>query len=410
MEDRSDTPAAAPRPTTSSLAYQPNPTDQRLAAGTQRSPLGGPAAQPGQPSPGPGPNDPRIQERPGQSKLYTNVPDGGLLGNDKLMNRGQISTQNMAAADAMDAQQHQESVGRLRQAQYTSEVQRAQALNQGEALRQSEGKRAQLMDQLQSRQVGARKSARLALDAMDRQDQNANQRRSTDLNYDATLRGHDVSMYGHNVQMAGHQASLKNTRAKLQYDMAKDQRDYNLNVEKYGVEKSSNALKQRESSEKGLREQILGQLPLVPDKDGKMVPDEQGAAQYMRGAYARLGERETALRRALAQDPKNEMAAAELESLQHYGVASLSTDPAAKDQFLTGMQARNAARQSAGWMPWSGDRTNSDRPITSLRRDNGTIFEGYRDQDNNWIPARTIDSGGDWFGARSDKYNRLKME
>lgn len=42
-------------------------------------------------------------DRPGQSPLFTNMPDGGLLGNDKLMGRGAISPQNMAAANNLAA-------------------------------------------------------------------------------------------------------------------------------------------------------------------------------------------------------------------------------------------------------------------------------------------------------------------
>lgn len=414
MEDRPAPSAPDPAPDPD---VQPNPTDQRLAAGTQRSPLGGPAAQPGQlGQPGETVDDSRTlrrQDRPGQSPLFTNVPDGGMLGNDNLMNRGQVSAQNMAAADAMDAQQHQESVGRLRQAQYASEVQRAQTLNQGEALRQSEAKRAQLMDQLQSGKIGARKSARLALATMDSDTQNANQRRATDLNYDATLRGHDVSLRGQDVQMFGHRATTANNRAKLLYDMSKDQRDYNLNVEKFGVEKSSNALKQREASDKAMREQILGQLPMVKDANGKMVPDEQGATQYMRSAYARMDQRQNELMKELQANPKNKEAQAELESLQHYGLGALSADPQAKNEFLVGMQARGAARENASWWnPMSADRAAgaSSQPITSLKWDPDSLFDGYRDQNNNWIPEHVIDQGGSWFGARTGKYDTLKRK
>lgn len=39
----------------------------------------------------------------GSSPLFTNMPDDGLLGNNNLMKRGQVSAQNMAAADALAA-------------------------------------------------------------------------------------------------------------------------------------------------------------------------------------------------------------------------------------------------------------------------------------------------------------------
>lgn len=450
MEDRPESPAAAPTPSAApSLAYQPNPTDQRLAAGTQRSPLNGPVPPPSSPS------QPAVASGrevvPGVYNhgrgQYSDNPNG--MGMPEGFT-GRPSAQNDAILQRMSDQSQAESMARVGMSQYNAEVQRAQAINADERARHnSPAARMQRLADPFTAEGRALRNLRMDIDSsLDRKGRPTGETQALVDQYkaatgayleepgqqriaeterhksDNALRG---NMYQADSSRASYaytadqklrgdvintQASLRNNRARLQYDMAKDQRDYNLNVEKYGVEKSANALKQREASEKNLREQILGQLPPVRDKDGKMVPDEQGAAQYMRAAYARLGERESALRQELQQNPKNAQAAAELESLRHYGVAALSADPSANNQFMTGMQARSDARGDAGWAPWSADRGAgaSSKPITSLKWDDGSLLDGYRDQDGNWIPEHVIDQGGSLFGARTGKYDSLKVK
>lgn len=382
MEDRKPAPAvptAAPKP---SLAYEPNPTDIRLANGTQRAPGTLTDATPSIAAP-------TNQLAPGVFThgrgQYSDKADGMGFGSFT----GQPNAQNLAAADALSSRSQGESLARVTAA---SQPQRTQ--------------RDGLMDQLQSREIGARKTARYALAAMDQRDQNLTAQRGQDLSYDSAMRGHDVQLYGNKLTSAS-------SRAKLQYDMAKDQRDYNLNVEKFGVEKSSNSLKQREASDKAMREQVLGQLPQVKDATGKMVPDERGAAEYMRSAYNRLDQRKTALTKELQANPGNKDAAAELQSIGNYGLGTLSSDPQAQDQFLLGMQARSAARSNASWWnPLSADRAAgaASGPITSLKWDPDSLLDGYRDQDNNWIPAHVIDQGGSRFGARTGEFDLLKRK
>lgn len=452
MEDRPESPAAAPS-ATPSLAYQPNPTDQRLAAGTQRSPLNGPASPPSSPS------QPTVASGrevvPGVFNhgrgQYSDNPNG--MGMPEGFT-GRPSAQNDAILQRMSDQSQAESMARVSAGsaakQYNAEVQRAQAINADERARHNTpAARMQRLADPFSAEGRAMRNLQMDIDSsLDRRgrptgrtqalvdqykaatgaylEEPGQQRIAETERYksDNALRGNmyqadssrasyaytaDQKLRGDTI---GAQASMRNNRAKLQYDMAKDQRDYNLNVEKYGVEKSANALKQREASEKNLREQILGQLPLVPDKDGKMVPDEQGAAQYMRAAYARLGERESALRQELQRNPGNTQAAGELESLQHYGLAALSADPSANNQFMTGMQARGLLRKESGWTPWSADRAGgaSAKPVTGFYKDNDSIWGGYRDQDDNWAPDYVIEREGKLFGPKTDKFKPLIKE
>ena len=134
-------------------------------------------------------NSLRRIDAPGQSPLFTNVPDGGQFGNDSLMSRGQISAQSMAAADALAGSQLRESMGRV------------QAAQSGGASPASL-RRERLMDQLQSRELGARKTARLGLAAMDQQEQAANQRYATD----SSLRG---QMYTADTQLGAKQMEMQ---------------------------------------------------------------------------------------------------------------------------------------------------------------------------------------------------------
>lgn len=110
------TPNGAPTASTQNTLSNPyanaTPEQGRAMAEVNRT-----AAQPAAPGGGGGPADSggiRRIDRPGQSPLFTNMPDGGLLGNDNLMARGSgPNAQNMAAADALAGRQQQESMARL---------------------------------------------------------------------------------------------------------------------------------------------------------------------------------------------------------------------------------------------------------------------------------------------------------
>lgn len=125
-------PAAAP-----SLADQPNPTDQRLAAGTQRSPLNGPVSPPSSPS------QPAVASGREVVPGVFNHGRGQYSDNPNGMNMpegftGRPSAQNDAILQRMSDQSQAESMARLGfgpQAQYAAEVQRAKNINADEAAR-----------------------------------------------------------------------------------------------------------------------------------------------------------------------------------------------------------------------------------------------------------------------------------
>ncbi|PTT41116.1 hypothetical protein DBR23_06640, partial [Acidovorax sp. HMWF018] len=97
--------AAAPTAPTASLRVRP-----------ETAFAGPPApAQPGTPAPVTG--GLRRIDRAGQSPLFTNVPDAAVGGNESLLARGQVSAQNMAAADALAGSQQRDSAARVQTTQ-----------------------------------------------------------------------------------------------------------------------------------------------------------------------------------------------------------------------------------------------------------------------------------------------------
>ena len=99
-------------PATETVA--PNPTDSRLASGTQTTPGLSTQTQTAAPPTAEPAGVTRI-DRPGQSPLFTNMEDGGQFGNNTLQARGAISAQNMGAADALAANSQAQSMARIQQ-------------------------------------------------------------------------------------------------------------------------------------------------------------------------------------------------------------------------------------------------------------------------------------------------------
>ena len=70
---------------------------------------------------------------------------------------------------------------------------------------------------------------------------------------------------------------------------------------------------------------------------------------------------------------------------------------AGMDNFQTGMEAKSLRKGAAGWMPWSGKDVESNKPITSLKREEGLIWDDYVDNQGGRIPAREVDKRREQF-------------
>lgn len=202
----------------------------------------------------------------------------------------------------------------------------------------------------------------------------------------ASRYGADASLRGTAMTAA---ASRAGNAARLSYDMAKDSRDFGLRQEEAGLTRQSNQLKSRQEAEKNMVDRLSAALP--PGPDGK--PNTAAAAEQVRAMTARVADRQTKLEQELAQNPGNAQAKAELANIMDNGVASVGTK--GLDQFQTGMDARSLRKDSAGIMPWSGRDVPSNKPITSLRLDEGLLFDDYVDDQGGRIPARVVKKNQD---------------
>ncbi len=202
-----------------------------------------------------------------------------------------------------------------------------------------------------------------------------------------------AARYGAETSLRGTMISAGASRnanlARLQYDMAKDARDFGMRTEENATKRQENQLKARQEAEKTMVDRIAAAIP--PGPDGK--PNTAAAAEQVRAMTARVADRQTRLEQELAQNPGNAQARAELNNILDNGVASVGTK--GLDQFQTGMDARRLRADSAGWMPWSGRDVVSNKPITSLRLDEGLLFDDYVDDQGGRIPARVVEKNKD---------------
>lgn len=203
-------------------------------------------------------------------------------------------------------------------------------------------------------------------------------------NSDNSLRG----------QLTAAGATRASADARLRYDVDKDARDFNLRTQELDASRNANRIKQRETSEKAMVERIASLIP--PTADGK--PDTAAAAEQVRAMTARVSDRQRQLEAELQKNPNNAQARSELANITDNGLAALGIP--AMDDFQTGMEAKRLRKESAGWMPWSGTDVESNKPITSLRLDEGLIWDDYVDDQGGRIPARKVNE-------RREQYKHL---
>lgn len=409
--------AQASEPTPASPAGVPTATAVPGAPATPTAPAAAPAA-------------PSLRSgavtRVGNS--YSGGPNvsGNITVNGEAPGGGSISPQNMAAADNLSARDSLRSATAVGTAgaSFPGRPQMQPAPNSSNSW--------QARNDLRNLEVSAKSitnQRRWGGEGSRSADVQAYQRA---LNADIALRGGmdpgsvartnaTAAMYGDDVragsarytsdnslrgQMATAGASRASADARLRYDMGKDARDFGLRSQEAGLKRQESQLKQREASEKSIYDQILNTLP--PGPDGK--PNAAGAAEYMRGMSARVADRQAKLEAHLAANPNDRQAAAELQNIQDNGVGALGMQ--GKDQFLTGMEAKSLRSANSGMAPWKGKDVASNRPITSLRRDPGLLWDDYVDDQGGRIPAYAIDKeGAGPFGVGgkpSNKFDSLK--
>lgn len=193
---------------------------------------------------------------PGKAPLFTNLTgEAGAADNAALMGRGEITQQNMAAADGLDAKYRAESKALgLRQ----EAAQRAQENSPG----------ALLLQQIQRGLNNGGSLTRAGLAALQSLD-------ATQRQYAATMAGHDVQRRGQDLSydssMYGHQTQAGLGALQRQIQLAEMQR---------GLQKDS----LKETNEN------IERSPLVMgrDKDGNASPDKDKMAR-LKQFYGKVG-------------------------------------------------------------------------------------------------------------------------
>ena len=376
-----DTPGA-PTPATAAPAAAPAPTmrDNDPFAAQNAAKLAGaqPITQDGADS------APRWQNRPGQSPLFTNMPDGGQLGNDNLMNRKPMSAQNQRAFDALGARGDAESIARVQAAQAAQPSMR------------SSGPDMQALAMSPLGTPGRKLAQQMAL----QQTGDATLRRGQDMELEgrmipARLAQRQREMASQIFQNAGGDHSKA---AQIAYsagfsDLGKQFQDSAAAQQTTRVQGNEAKAKANDA----LHTQIANLIP--PTAEGK--PDLDTATRYAVGINADLASKKQVLQQKAQQGDR--AAAAALKDLQDNGHAALGDDY--QRTLLKGMQAADLAGQySTGALnPMGGRAVISDAPITSMRK-SGEGFLGfggeYTSNRGDKIPARAIEGDGSILGSK----------
>ena len=362
-------------PTTS--ATQPTaaatPTSALIPAdGTIQGPLLGafPTSQTGSATDGI-----RRIDRPGQSPMFTNAPDGGQFGNDTLAARGPVSAQNMAAADALAGREQAASQARV-QGGLRAERGPSMALDTGMSgnmmQRTPAQQRRDAEVQASSILKGTAERGRAGLKSLDEREQvamreaGANQRAATQAaasmyGADQSLRG---NMYGAEQERMSRTAvaeqNARSAKATSEYDQFNKDRSYALDKERFGTEVAEKNRSARAADSKAVDESLQGMFR-TRDKDGKDVADTAKVGQYKQALQTTIGA--LIEQHEASGDPKRVAIA---KTLRERGMAAI--DPQEHAELKRLFDTRDRARQSTGYMRGGANLVDSDNLLDFQQR------------------------------------------
>lgn len=380
------------RPVATAAPAVTNPTDARLAAGTQTTPVGGPVTST---VPGSG----GVQRR---GNSFSNT-------GEFLEPGGPISAQNSAAADALVARSTAEARAGLRRGMEENlpagyGVTNARSTQMEDLAARNASVRSTLADAgLSNRQRLQRDSqeAQVAAQRDIAAQRDATERRGQDITDAGFARRDRVSLRGQDLdfqaKVRGQDSTARTAAARARQEQMNSDRQFQLDVAKHGHERARANFDQRQKAQDSVREQITSMIP--HGEDGK--PDTVTGARYATALNAALSNYQSALeRRAAAGDAR---AAQELQRVEEQGMAALD----AKDirAFVNGMKAKDLAEQNhtGSFNPIGGTAVISDEPVTSMRKtsDGFLGFGGeYTTNRGDTIPARVVEGDGSFFGGR----------
>lgn len=356
--------AATPQPAVTTGGA--NPTDQRLAAGTQT------AADPSAPSMG---NDPgnSVQGADGVRKfrdasgrtIYSNVA-GDNTGD--MAPGGQPTQQNASAAQALSDRYGAAARGGLRggmddtpnlpalsgtlipgvnapASQWQQETDKRSAAMDRAAAGKNVAPNVRYQVDTGLQEAGDRNANELAVAGMN----NATSRFNTERTANVSLRGQDLN---YDSAMYGHQITGAANRARLGYEMGKDRRDYGLRAAEFGQKQQEDNRVAGEAADKALQSNLESRYRTT-DKNGNSVPDATKIGAYRSAVNATLPGLIGQLQ--ATGDPQ---AIAKAQELSHRGVAALDPQDHARLQQLFDRRDRMSAARGLG--PNQGTFSQSD--------------------------------------------------
>ena len=224
-------------------------------------------------APAPAAVDPNALRRVngGSSPLFTNVADGGMGGNDALMNRGPVSAQSQGAMNGIQGRQDLHDQGMATQAQLARETADAAATNLrggfGTGAPVAGGLRGQLMTQLAGKKLSAN-GARVATEL-----EQADATREHNLGaLRETARGHDIENRRVDVQDA-------HNRAQLGMTYQEHQRQQQNWQDTFGAGRADAKNAQGLASQTAWDNHLKNSFQ-TPGKDGQMMSDPVEAASF----------------------------------------------------------------------------------------------------------------------------------
>ena len=319
--------------------------------------------------------------RPGQT---TEFGDAASLDDQGFRNRGAISDQNMAAADALSAR-------------YAGSSLRGQAAPSGPNVfvGQDTGGYG-LLDRDRLRERSLRMDAdqykpgsRGALKAFYERQTQGDRLRSTEQVEAAkdltTRRGQDVD----------DTISLRNnatTRRGQDVSLAEKTVAGRIDSQKLAAENANKLRDDKRAAEAAFDQRVLGLVGT--DKDGK--PDAAAASRVRNTAVAMLGDRLAQARKLLKEEPNNKSAQAAIENIERNGIGAIDDD--VLRSLMLNDKANMVAAEYDGWAinPWAGKAKNTNEPVGSLRLQKNMILpDQYATENGQLIPKRAVEANPD---------------
>lgn len=397
------------RPSAAPLASGPaNPTDQRLAAGTQTTPMN------------PGVPGREVSGAEGIRRIGNLYTDGSKGGSVSTVGGGAegMRQNNMEADRLVAARTGQEAEFQTNKSSSEAFTAMVQANMDSERGGRNAGVRSTLaptgnlqmrgqeMD-ARAREVAGQASAAARRDGVTARGQELgsadNARRDS-----VTLRGQDMLAATEGKRI---DATARSAAVTAQRDQMNKDRQFGMDEKKYGADEAKTRFDQRGKSIDEFSKRVDGMVPA--GADGK--PDVAGKARVMESANRMVVERTDELKAFIQKNPnspKAAQAAKELDDIERQGIGILGEKQLR--QLSVGDAARGVAEQGGAFS--FGSQSGSTGPVTTLKKQSGMMGDYYTtNRPGDEIPAGRIDmrgglNFGPWnIGGRpNDDFKALK--